>query len=151
MGPRRSARRREWAVFSPARRPFSYRSPGPLSGEKTDPPASKRRGARRLSKKFDSLLRDTKRTTRAMRGGCLLVSPSTLFRRKNTRFCALRTQNRVFFLSRCQDSRYMPGNPDVILIFLSSRERFIDKLTKRPLCENTAVFLFCFQFRHLSY
>ena len=36
----------------------------------------------RLSKKFDSLLRDTKRTTRAMRGGCFLVSPSGLRARK---------------------------------------------------------------------
>ncbi len=26
----------------------------------------------------------------------------------------------------------MPGNPDVILIFLSSRERFIDKLKRPP-------------------
>ena len=51
-----------------------------------------------------------------MRGGCFLASPSTLFRRKNSRFCALRTQNRLFFLSRCRDSRYMPGNPDVIFI-----------------------------------
>ena len=84
---------------------FFYKLKGPQSGPFF-----------RLSKKFDSLLRDTKRTTRAMRGGCFLVSPSTLFRRKNSRFCALRTQNRLFFLSRCRDSRYMPGNPDVIFI-----------------------------------
>ena len=82
----------------------------------------------RLSKKFDSLLRDTKRTTDAKRGGCLLVSPSTLFRRKSTRFCALRTQNRMLFLLRCQDSRYMPVNPAVVFVSFYFWSWFIDKL-----------------------
>lgn len=100
-----------------------------------------------LSKKFDSILRDTKRTICALRRGCLLVSPSGLsisqremefalqtglcleqpaglfiacangipFSGKKTPdFAHLRTQNQVFFLLRCRDSRYMPGNSDIV-------------------------------------